>query len=87
VIDVEITGVTMTDLVRMIPDGRKGTPAFTYDLIDPNGEVISGGSSISEDLGAEHLHLVGFRLNHGGNYTLRFTYVGSGEFERVLHVP
>jgi hypothetical protein len=86
VIDVEITGVTMTDLVRMIPDGGKGTPAFTYDLIDPDGEVISGGSSISEDLGAEHLHFVGFRLNHGGNYTLRFTYVGSGGFERVLHI-
>jgi hypothetical protein len=87
VIDLAITGMTMTDLGRVIPDGGKGTPAVTYELIDPNRDVISGASSITEDLGSEHLHFVGFRLGRGGDYTLRVGYVGAGQFVRVLHVP
>lgn len=87
VIDVEITGISMADLGRVIPDRGKGTPAFAYYLIDPNGDIVSGASSFNEDLRGGHLHFVGFRSGHAGDYTLRVSYVGAGQFERVLHVP
>jgi hypothetical protein len=86
-IEIEVTGATMTELGRIIPDGGKGTPAFRMDLIDPNGQVISGSGSMSEDPSGVHVSLLGFRLGGGGNYVLRVSYAGFGEFERTLTIP
>jgi hypothetical protein len=87
-LEVEVTGVTFTELGRIIPDGGKGTPAFTMDLIDPQGEIVSGSSDESSDvIGVVHIHFLGFRSGAGGEYTLRVSYYGEGEFERVLTIP
>jgi hypothetical protein len=86
-VDLEITGVTPDELNRRIPDGGKGTPAFTIDLIDPNGNVINGEWWLGNDGNVERLHFLGFRLTGGGSYVLRISYIGHGEFERTLTIP
>jgi hypothetical protein len=88
-VDMEVTGVSFSYLTRDIPSGPgKPRPAFNIDLIDPNGQVISGGLSMSDDLlGRTQIHFNGFRLGAQGRYVLRVSYVGAGQFERVLTTP
>jgi hypothetical protein len=90
-VDIEVTGMSFADLTKIVPDGRKGTPAFSVDLINSSGNMDvtgGGGADFSEDLTGTHLH---FRWPRGasspGDYHLRIAYVGLGEFDRVLHVP
>jgi hypothetical protein len=88
-IDMEVTGVSFSYLALEIPTGL-GKPmlAFNIDLIDPNGQVINGSSSMSDDLlGRTQIHFNGFRLGASGRYVLRVSYVGAGQFERVLTIP
>jgi hypothetical protein len=87
-IDFEVTGVTGEELSRRIPDGKKGTAVFTLELLGPNGEIAGGGAgwrSTSNDL-ALHMYLLGYRFAPG-EYHLHATYVGYGEFDRVIRVP
>jgi hypothetical protein len=88
-IDMEVTGVSFSYVALDIPDGRgKVMPAFNIDLIDPNGQVINGSSSMNDDLlGRTQIHFIGFRLGASGRYVLRVSYVGAGQFERVLTIP
>jgi hypothetical protein len=91
-VEMDVTGVTMDELQRRIPDGLKGTPVFTADLIDPTGQSIggqqsSGQSGTSQNIGPIHIRLLGYRFVGGGSYVIRIKYVGSGEFERVLKIP
>jgi hypothetical protein len=86
-IDVEVTGVTGEELSRRIPDGKKGTAVFTLELLGPNGEIAGGGAgwrSTSNDP-ALHMYLIGYRFAPG-EYHLHATYVGYGEFDRVIRV-
>jgi hypothetical protein len=88
-IGIEVTGVSFDYLSLGIPDGRgKPTAALNIDLIDPNGQVINGNSSMSDDfLGRVQIHLNGFRLGAHGRYVLRVSYAGVGQFESVLTIP
>jgi len=88
-VDMEVTGVSFSYLTLEIPTGLgKPMPAFTIDVIDPNGQVIDGSSSMSDDLlGRTQIHFNGFRLGANGRYVLRVSYVGVGQFERVLTIP
>jgi hypothetical protein len=88
-VDMEVTGVSFSYLTLAIPAGLgKPMPAFNMDLIDPNGQVIDGSSSMNDDLfGRVQIHFNGFRLNASGRYVLRVSYVGAGQFERVLTIP
>ena len=86
-VDIDITGVTAADLDRRIPDGRKGTAVFTIELLDPTGNIIGGGyGDMSEDQHGVHILLLGYRVGPG-DYHLHVSYLGSGEFDRVLHIP
>jgi hypothetical protein len=87
-VDFEVTGVTGEELSRRIPDGKKGTAVFTLELLGPNGEIAGGGAgwrSSSNDP-ALHMYLLGYRFAPG-EYHLHATYVGYGEFDRVIRVP
>jgi hypothetical protein len=86
-VDMEVTGVSPEYLGRTIPNGGKGSPALTIDLIDPNGQLINGNAGSSGNLSATQIHFFGFRLGGGGDYVLRVTLVGDGTFERVLKIP
>ena len=87
-VNIDETGVSFHELSRIVPDGGKGTPALTMDIYDPNGQIISGSASASDDpLGVVHISFLGFRLDGAGNYVLRVSYAGQGSFERVLKIP
>jgi hypothetical protein len=88
-IDMEVTGVSFSYLTLDIPTGLgKPMPAFNIELIDPNGQIIDGSSTMSYDLlGRTQIHFKGFRLGAQGRYVLRVSYVGAGQFERVLTIP
>ena len=91
-VEIDVTGMSFADLYKIIPDGRKGTPAFSTDLIGPDGvtKVAGGGGSSGDDLTGTHIHIQ-LRWNRdgsaAGDYRLRIAYIGLGEFERVLHIP
>jgi hypothetical protein len=86
-VEMDVTGVTSEELNRRIPDGLKGAPVFTADLIDPTGRVIGGSGSSTSNGGPVHMRLLGYRLSGGGDYLIRIRYVGVGEFERILKIP
>lgn len=86
-IDIEVKGVTSEELSRRIPDGKKGQQVFTMLLLGPNGEIVNGnGAGPPPNEQGVHLHVVAYRLTPG-EYHLRATYVGYGEFDRVIRVP
>jgi hypothetical protein len=91
-VEMEVTGMSFEQLNKTIPDGFKGMPAFSTDLIGPDGvnHMEGGGGTWSDDLLGTHIqiHLTWPRdASAAGDYRLRVTYVGLGEFERVLHIP
>jgi hypothetical protein len=91
-VDMEVTGVSFEELSKIVPDGFKGMPAFSTDLIGPDGvnHMEGGGGNWSDDLLGTHIqiHLTWPRdASAPGDYRLRVTYVGLGQFERVLHIP
>jgi hypothetical protein len=87
-VNVDVTGVSFAQLGRIIPDGLKGTPAFTMDMIDPNGENITGTSQMNDDVfGTVHIQFLAFRLGGGGDFMLHVSYAGEGQFARVLTIP
>jgi hypothetical protein len=91
-VEIEETGMSFEDLMKIVPDGFKGRPAFTIDLLGPGGvtDMGSGDSSSSDDLTGTHIHI---KLrwprdsSAAGDYRLRIAYEGLGAFDRVLHVP
>jgi hypothetical protein len=86
-IDIEVTGVTQEELSRRIPDGKKGKQALTIMVLGPNGEWANGnapGAPPNEK--GVHLHVYGYRFGPG-EYHIHATYVGYGEFDRVMRVP
>ncbi|MDQ6722605.1 MAG: hypothetical protein M3003_17685 [Candidatus Dormibacteraeota bacterium] len=85
-VDIEITGITIADLEQIAPTGGKGTPRFSIELVGPNGEFASASYLTSEDLQGVHVHFLGYRFAPG-EYHLHVSYLGSGDFERVLSVP
>jgi len=87
VVDMLVSGVTAGDLDRRIPDGGKGTAVFSIALLDPDGKELTGSYGWGGEGDVVPVHLVGFRVGGGGNYTLRVSYIGEGSFERVLSIP
>jgi hypothetical protein len=85
-IDIEVKGVAGAELDRRIPDGKKGTAAFTIEMLGPNGEQVNGNGGRFPNEQGVHLHVFGYRLRPGG-YHIHATYVGYGEFDRVIQVP
>ena len=85
-VEIDVTGVTAADLDRRIPDGGKGTAVFNIELLGPTGDVVTDSYGLSDTPTGVHVSLVGFRFAPG-DYRVRVSYLGSGEFERVLHVP
>jgi hypothetical protein len=87
-IDIEVTGVTAEELSRRIPDGKKGTAVFTIELLGPNGERVGGGAGWrgSSNDPSLHMYLLGYRFMPG-EYHVHATYVGYGEFDRVIRIP
>ncbi|GAC1472112.1 MAG: hypothetical protein PVS3B2_01640 [Candidatus Dormibacteraceae bacterium] len=85
-VDFEITGVTWDELNRRIPDGRKGTPVFTIHLLDATGDIVTSSYQTSGKDEGVRARLLGKRLKPG-EYHVHVTYVGYGEFDRVIRVP
>jgi hypothetical protein len=91
-VEIEVTGISFADLYKVIPDGGKGTPAFSTDLIGPDGVTDMGGGDgrSSDDLTGTQIHIQ-LRWPRdgsvGGDYHLHIKYVGLGGFDRVLHIP
>ena len=86
-IDIEVKGVTQEELARRIPDGKKGKEVLTIQVLGPDGELANGngpGSPPNEK--GVHLHVYGYRFMPG-DYHVHVTYVGYGEFDRVIRVP
>jgi hypothetical protein len=91
-IGLEVTGMSYGVLYKRVPDGGKGRQAFNVELIGPDG-VSMGGNGV----GNASNNLTGTRIQIGlywprnasaaGDYRLRVTYEGLGEFDRVLHIP
>ena len=84
-VDGLITGVSPTELGRIVPDDAKGEPALQLLLLDPNGQVVLIESASAGDQNATEISLVGYRTI-GGNYTVRVSYYGYGSFERTLKI-
>jgi len=87
-VDFDVTGVTGEELSRRIPDGKKGAAVFTIELFGPNGERVGGGGGWhgSSNDKALHMYLQGYRFAPG-EYHIHATYLGYGEFDRVIRVP
>jgi hypothetical protein len=91
--DIEVTGISFKDLNKRIPDGLKGRPAFTVELIGPDGLTNGsggGGGNSSDDLTGTHIQIQLRWVREksvAGDYRLRVAYEGLGEFDRVLHIP
>ena len=85
VLDIEMRGVTPSDLDRRIADGGKGKPVFELALVDPGGNIVTSSWSFNTDPGGTVVHLVGFR-DLAGPYKLRVVYLGD-VLERTLQVP
>jgi hypothetical protein len=90
-VDIEVTGMSMTDIGKTVPDKGKERPVFTVDLVGPNGSMDmtgGGGANYSQDPGGVHLHFWWPRsASSAGDYTLRIVYEGIGEIDRVIQVP
>jgi len=86
-IDIEVKGVTQEELSRRVPDGKKGKETFTIMVLGPNGEWANGnGPGAPPNEQGVHLHVYGYRFGPG-EYHIHATYVGYGEFDRVIRVP
>jgi hypothetical protein len=85
-IDIDIAGVTSADLDRRVPDGGKGTAVFNIELLDPTGNIVTVSYETTENQQGVHVLFIGYRSGPG-DYHLHVTYVGGGEFDRVLNVP
>ena len=85
-IDIEITGLTSADLDRRIPDGGKGAAVFDIELLAPSGEMVNDTYWSSDDAQGVELHVLGHRLTPG-DYHVHVSYIGFGEFDRVVHIP
>lgn len=90
-VDIEVTGMSMTDLGKTVPGKGKERPLFTVDLVGQGGSMDvtgGGGADYSHDLEGVHLHFWWPRsASSAGDYTLRIVYEGIGEIDRVIHVP
>lgn len=90
-IDIDVTGVTRSDIERVIPDGLKGRPIFGIDLVDParravNGAYdINGPGELTTTPNGVHVHFIGYRVGHG-NYILKVRY-DQDTFVRTLTIP
>lgn len=84
-IDIQVTGVTFSDLEQRTPDGGKGTPVFTIDMFSPTGDVADAGYSIEEDLQGPIIQFLGYRSGPG-DYRLHISYRGSS-VDRIVTVP
>jgi hypothetical protein len=91
VIEVDVTGITRSDIEQRIPDGLKGIPIFAIDLFEPAGQQVNGAYDIngpgelSTTRNGVHVHFIGYRLGHG-NYTLKVRY-DQDTFVRTLTIP
>lgn len=86
-IDIEVKGVTQEELSRRVPDGMKGKETFTIMVLGPHGELANGnGPGAPPNEQGVHLHVYGYRFGPG-EYRIHATYLGYGEFDRVIRVP
>ena len=85
-VEITVTGVTEADLSRRVPDGGKGAAVFNIELLGPTGDIVTDSYEISENQQVVQLCLLGYRFTPG-DYDVRVTYIGRGEFDRVLHIP
>jgi hypothetical protein len=86
-IDIEVKGVTRDELSLRVPDGKKGKETFTIIVFGPNGEWANGnGPGAPSNEQGVHVHVYGYRFGPG-EYHIHATYLGYGEFDRVIRVP
>jgi hypothetical protein len=85
-VEIDVIGLTAADLDRRIADGFKGTAVFDIELLGPTGDVVTDSYRTTDTTGGSHVSLVGYRFTPG-DYRVHVSYLGSGDFERVLHVP
>jgi hypothetical protein len=93
-VDIEVTGMPMTELDRIVPvpGNAKGAPALNIDLVGPDGSSYNlrggGAGETTEDLTGVHLHIWWPRdASASGDYQLKIVYAGLGEIDRTLHIP
>jgi hypothetical protein len=77
-LDLDVTGISPEDIDFRLPDNNnpKGAPAFTLDVLGPDGNSILGTSSEEQSwFGPVHVHVLGNR--HGsGRYSVVASYLG-----------
>lgn len=91
-IGMEVTGMSYDDLYKRVPDGLKGRQLFNIELIGPDGASMggNGAGNASDNLTGTRIQIGLYWPRSGpaaGDYRLRVTYEGLGEFDRVLHIP
>jgi hypothetical protein len=88
-VEAEVTGTTLSELMERIPDGLKGRPVFTVQLMDPAGHesrFLSGGGGSSGDARSLRQQWL-WEITAPGRYELVLTWEGRGSLTRTLVVP
>ncbi|HEX2647683.1 MAG TPA: hypothetical protein VHO95_10675, partial [Candidatus Dormibacteraeota bacterium] len=91
VVDIDISGVNMSDVHAVLPDGGKGTPILGIELFDPKGQTVGGSydlygpGTLTRNATGVHVHFIGYRTGPGA-YRLHVRY-GHDEFDRTLTIP
>jgi hypothetical protein len=86
-VDVEVTGMSLEDLNKRVPDAGKGHWLLGIELIGPDGVNYMGGPGASRASGTRAQIQLLWPRPGPGDYRLRVTYEGLGGFERALHIP
>ncbi|MGH2492793.1 MAG: hypothetical protein ACRDF9_14955 [Candidatus Limnocylindria bacterium] len=85
-VEAQITGATVTELVERIPDGLKGRPVFTVRLFDPAGHerpFLSGGGGSGGNASSFRQQWL-WEITGPGRYELVLAWEGRGTLTRTL---
>jgi hypothetical protein len=88
-VEAEVTGTTLSELMERIPDGLKGRPVFTARLMDPAGNecrLLSGGGGSRGNATSLSQGWL-WDITGPGRYELVLTWEGRGTLTRTLVVP
>ena len=88
-IETQVTGTTMSELLERIPDGLKGRPVFTARLFDSAGHergLLSGGGGSGGDGGLLRQQWL-WEVTGPGRYELVLAWEGRGTLTRAFVVP
>jgi hypothetical protein len=88
-VEAEVTGTTLSELMERIPDGLKGRPVFTVHLMDRAGDerrLLSGGGGSRGNASSLRQQWL-WEITGPGRYELVLTWEGRGTLTRTLVVP